>query len=1088
MSIRCELADVRRALDARDPQVVELVKALAKQPDPEPETPIRDGAPTFGRFLDEIRSRPFRRKPLEEQKHERIGLLKALEAPDAEVPLPDRLRLHEILLEFWQEDSPFARSCLLAIIAEIKLTYGPWRAIKRIFKEAEDRGDLEMFGAITARIDEAYASKNHEIGERTMAYLCRRAWRFLRRTGISFPAVYPDAAVAILAHYREDTSWYLRNSYVLNQIFYHETGKYNRSKFTFSSPPKDLLKHRAFAESWKRSPRPLFNLLERAQSNHVREFAAAALRTDFRASIREVEPAWVARLIAARSKPTDEFVVWILKNVPRFEQAAFRSLGLHDAVLRLFDSPAPEARAYAAEYARTHARDLPIDELIRLSDNDHLDIIRLVADLIRQRDPRKDVGLEAWGRLLETKFGNTLASAALREHYGPKELTPDWFRDRLLSESRSAADFARDRLLEVHPRQKLGAGFFQDLIEEIDRRRLEAYSVMGVVRFALIELARSDPNTLDQEFLKLLFVRPLTRDSAQGWVNQGKLKAEVLPLDFWKALAYHPNWDADPWISNLKRSGRAWAKDLTFDEDLSGNVLNWLRDVRKISPSDLGFDWLLQLVRRSEPRYHDFAVEVMIKGFAPADFAPKAEAPEASKTPRTAEPIQVDLGGTSFLFTGKLATMQRKEAEGKVRDAGGAVSSGVTNKLHYLVIGDEGSHLYGQGKKGSKQVKAEELNAAGANIRIISETAFLQMLKGEKREVSADATLAGCERLWEMALASGATDAPLGRFARKYLRRHHPDIALDETDRPVDPGAEVPPEFLTWERVRPLLAETRKPLRDFAIDLARWEFARWSPPAEELIPLAESPHAEVRQFLSKALLADSAPEHRRYRIDPETLEPAAVYRFCESADESARALGMKLLDRSPRLRVPEELFRLTESPDRTLRSFVVRVLWSLYRDRGITEGWKPPAPTLPTVGASAKKTAEKAVAIRGEGPPARPEQWPASLPSLSGFLRRMLFEIPPGRPPKAEASAIDGRVKPLPARRAKLELIEVLRDLAIEEEAFARAMLPPLREFMTSRGKSEHAACLVAMTRIRHAHPGLRSVTEAEAETQGAAS
>ena len=36
--------------------------------------------------------------------------------------------------------------------------------------------------------------------------------------------------------------------------------------------------------------------------------------------------------------------------------------------------------------------------------------------------------------------------------------------------------------------------------------------------------------------------------------------------------------------------------------------------------------------------------------------------------------------------------------------------------------------LDGQGKKGSKQVKAEELNAAGANIKIISETAFLQML------------------------------------------------------------------------------------------------------------------------------------------------------------------------------------------------------------------------------------------------------------------------------------------------------------------------------------------------------------------------
>ena len=39
----------------------------------------------------------------------------------------------------------------------------------------------------------------------------------------------------------------------------------------------------------------------------------------------------------------------------------------------------------------------------------------------------------------------------------------------------------------------------------------------------------------------------------------------------------------------------------------------------------------------------------------------------------------------------------------------------------------------------------------------------------------------------------------------------------------------------------------------------------------------------------------------------------------------------------------------------------------------------------------------------------------------------------------------------------------------------ARALLPLLEEFMTSRGQSERAACLVAVTRIRHTHPGLRA-------------
>ena len=81
--------------------------------------------------------------------------------------------------------------------------------------------------------------------------------------------------------------------------------------------------------------------------------------------------------------------------------------------------------------------------------------------------------------------------------------------------------------------------------------------------------------------------------------------------------------------------------------------------------------------------------------------------------------------------------MKRKEAEDKVRPPAARSPRAVTPSSHYLVIGDEGSPLYGHGKKGTKQLKAEELNAAGANIKIISETAFLKMLAGEPRTVSA---------------------------------------------------------------------------------------------------------------------------------------------------------------------------------------------------------------------------------------------------------------------------------------------------------------------------------------------------------------
>jgi len=1087
------LDDLRRAWGAQDPELAELIVRVAQQPDEPPETPPRQGAPTFESFIKEIRGHAFHKKPKEEQGQLRQEMIKALESPTAEVPLTDRLRSHEIMLALWNDGGPVARSILLKVIAHIPLVYGPWRALKHIFKEAEARNDTEIWGALIARFDSARAELVHgPISGATLTYLCRRAWRYMRHIGLTLPACYADIASDVLIHYTDETRWF--HTWVANHIFFHESKKYGRSSFSVTPRDwKDMLKSRAFADLWQRSPRPLFSLIELARSEQVREFAVTALKTDFRAVLREVEPTWVARLVQVQSKVVHGFVVWILTNVPRFEQSAFRKLGLHDAVLQLFDSPAHEARAYAAEYARTHARDLPIGELVRLANNDHDAVKKLVVDLLQDRDPRKDVGLDAWGQLLETKYGPELAASVLKKHFGAKELTPAWFKDRLFAPSLKAFNFAKDYLPQVHPIQTLGAGYFQDLIEACDdpkypaARNIVPYELgnilipgseqftrtadQNVIPYAMEELARFDLNMLDADFQRRLVLHPLAQNLTLQWINEGRLKPQTLGADFFKTLAYQPAWSTDPWFVAFRQSERRWARELVYVIPVGDRALGWLADVRIFSPREIGMDWLLQLVASSDPRYHDFAVERLIKSFAPADFAPVGATGPAADAARLAGPI--DLAKASFVFTGKLATMTRAESEQKVKDANGVNFSSVSAKLHYLVIGDEGSPLYGAGSKGTKQLKAEDLNAKGANIKIISETAFLQMLAGKKETHSADATLAGCQRLWEMATAAGPTDAPLAQFARKFIRRHHPDICLAETDRPVDIGTEIPASFLTCELVAPLLAESRKPLRDFALDLARWEFARWSPPTLELVRLCELPYAEVRKFVADALLADESPATKRYRINPDSLTPAGVYRFCESLNEVTRVLGIQLIERSPRLRQPEELFRLTESPDRKVRAFVIRSLWSVYRERGVTADWKPNVPPQPTVGAGARKEAAALAEKRGDGVPHHPDKRPAGDDSLRGFLRRILFELPPARsePVTEEDRVILAKLKPMPARKAKLSLVEIMRDLAVEDAAFAQGVLPVLQEFMTSFGTSERDACLVAVTRIRHFLP-----------------
>jgi len=330
--------------------------------------------------------------------------------------------------------------------------------------------------------------------------------------------------------------------------------------------------------------------------------------------------------------------------------------------------------------------------------------------------------------------------------------------------------------------------------------------------------------------------------------------------------------------------------------------------------------------------------------------------------------------------------------------------------------------------------------------------------------------MAGAERLWEMATGEGDADDPMRQFALTYLQRHHADIGAELTGRVVAQDARIPAEFLTFARVRPLLTDARAPIRRFALALAEHETARWEPALSEVVALCESGRKDVRAFFARALLAEDIPENAAFRLGRELLDADGVYRFCESRDRGTREIGMALIANYPDLALPDRLFRLTESSDRQVRAFVIRTIWALYRDRAITAHWKPTEIDAKYLRRSGKRDDVRYEA--GPGPTPRPESLPASRDELGEFLRRILYSIPPAKLPPADPARGDERaVRPLPARTAKLSLIEVMRDLALEDADFAEILVPLLRGFMPTRGKSELGACLVALTRLDATYP-----------------
>lgn len=91
---------------------------------------------------------------------------------------------------------------------------------------------------------------------------------------------------------------------------------------------------------------------------------------------------------------------------------------------------------------------------------------------------------------------------------------------------------------------------------------------------------------------------------------------------------------------------------------------------------------------------------------------------EAVKTVSSSWPY----AGKSFLFTGKMISMERSLAQTEVEKRGGLLASTVGKELDYLVVGDGGG-------AGSKLDKANKLKEKNGKVQIVSESDFLKMLE-----------------------------------------------------------------------------------------------------------------------------------------------------------------------------------------------------------------------------------------------------------------------------------------------------------------------------------------------------------------------
>jgi hypothetical protein len=232
------------------------------------------------------------------------------------------------------------------------------------------------------------------------------------------------------------------------------------------------------------------------------------------------------------------------------------------------------------------------------------------------------------------------------------------------------------------------------------------------------------------------------------------------------------------------------------------------------------------------------------------------------------------------------------------------------------------------------------------------------------------------------------------------------------------------------------------------VELRRWGYHT------KVYELAESEAKEVRNICHDALLkAGESGADKACTLTPAEIDPARVFTMTESRIRSTREVAMELIARHyQRLGGPERLGWLMQSADRIVRQLAVRLLWERHRPRHLPPAWKPSgkAPSALVDGAGRF----------------------ADVAALREFLRTLLFGLPPGR--SMEPTGDDGPRRRLPASVAKRNAIEVMRDLAVEEESFARLIAPVLLEFSGSLATGEWQACVAALVRLRTAHPSVQ--------------
>ncbi len=785
-------ADIRRALEKRDPQFAELLTRYLGQNDPPenqseaslqeeelsdktPLPPIPEDAWTMQRLRGALAPYNSYGKSDSEKRAIRKaaweGLLKA--------PFhPPRLDLGALLTELYKSEDEWGRAALIEVFKTARLGWGIWQAFKGIYKLAEENHDAAMLGVLAWRMDAYHQTPNTgEVGPGTIIYMRRRAWRYLRQLGQAVPDIYPQFAVQVLRHYPKSFSF--GGSWVASHIWAHEDLVGQNGAGWIYGPPEKLSK-RAFDEAWKRSSDPLLRLLEDAENDAVCAFAIKGLRADFPDELRKVNAEWLARIGKKPLGSVHDFIVKLLGDSPEFHQSKLKGLGLHDMVLGFLTSDSQEARTYAIEYARSHAPKLDIAKLIEMvSLGRKQDVQGFALERLGDRSGQ-EIGLANLVKLLAIRSGWEMAKKKAYESFKPSELEVEPFivlSTGTAGQKKFVKEFFADH------KAKVPARYYTQLLDD---KRCD-YNARNV---SLQELAKRDGAEIGIEWIKSALTNNQLRYQVSNWLTRGMFKGDALDVEWMKSLMGRP-------------STRQMAMTILGNPDL-------------VTPSRIGLSWLLTQARQADESINQFAHRYLLAHFSPQDFAADS----------SSDDVQVGIDRLWALATGP------KEPE-QVR-----AFAQTYLKVHHPVIGPT----------------TPEVQSLGIEPKLPRESYSLQrarpLFSDERADVRRLGYTIGRQELVRWGDKALVYEMAGSRFKEPRMVAVRALIAVGKPDA----DAELTPsaDWLSSDRIFALAESPIKGARELALNLIRVHYHEIGG-ARRLAWLMESPDREVRIFAVRLL-------------------------------------------------------------------------------------------------------------------------------------------------------------------------------------------------------------------------------------------